>query len=106
MLAILLVSIIQMCQRKQLSLDIDKIKSSTYESSMRQPDMKIFESMTDKNDDYDEMPVQDDTQYENGYKGLLIAKENTPEYNNLKSMEKNVAIGKPVPPGLVKLLKK
>lgn len=47
MLAILLVSIIQMCQRKQLSLEIDNIQSGrrTVEN-MEPPNMKLFESMS------------------------------------------------------------
>jgi len=51
-------------------------------------------------------PIVITPEIKSAYDGLLIAKENTPEYSNLKSMEKNVAVGKPVPSGLVKLLKK
>jgi hypothetical protein len=55
MLAILLVSIIQMCQRKQLSLEIDNIHNSrrTVEN-MEPPNMKLFESMTGEPVDGDE----------------------------------------------------
>jgi hypothetical protein len=45
MMAILLVSIIQMCQRKQLSMDIDRIKNNHSQMKNKQPDMKIFESL-------------------------------------------------------------
>jgi hypothetical protein len=51
MLAILLVSIIQMCQRKQLSLDIDNIKNNRYRMKNMQPDMNIFESLDSGNND-------------------------------------------------------
>ena len=44
MLAILLVSIIQMCQRKQLSLEINNIQNSA-PTPQRAPDMRVFESM-------------------------------------------------------------
>jgi hypothetical protein len=44
LLAILLVSIIQMCQRKQLSLEINNIQNSSGNENM-QPDMNVFESM-------------------------------------------------------------
>jgi hypothetical protein len=49
MLAILLVSIIQMCQRKQLSLEINNIQNSgsrveNMQTGM-QPDMQVYESM-------------------------------------------------------------
>jgi hypothetical protein len=46
MLAILLVSLIQMCQKKQLSMDIDDIKNNSSQMKSMQPDMNIFESMT------------------------------------------------------------
>jgi len=46
MLAILLVSIIQMCQRKQLSLEINNIQNSSSQSENIQPNMNVFESMT------------------------------------------------------------
>ena len=49
MLAILLVSIIQMCQRKQLSLEINNIQNSgSRVENMQpsiQPDMQVYESM-------------------------------------------------------------
>jgi hypothetical protein len=46
MLAILLVSIIQMCQRKQLSQDISNIQNNSTQRESMQPDMNVFESMT------------------------------------------------------------
>ena len=46
MLAILLVSIIQMCQRKQLSQDISNIQNNSAQRESMQPDMNVFESMT------------------------------------------------------------
>lgn len=46
MLAILLVSIIQMCQRKQLSQDINNIQNNSAQRESMQPDMNVFESMT------------------------------------------------------------
>jgi hypothetical protein len=46
MLAILLVSIIQMCQRKQLSLEINNIQNNSAQRESMQPDMNVFESMT------------------------------------------------------------
>jgi len=46
MLAILLVSIIQMCQRKQLSLEINNIQNNSSQRENMQPDMNVFESMT------------------------------------------------------------
>jgi hypothetical protein len=55
MLAILLVSIIQMCQRKQLSMEIDNINHSRRSfnqlENMQQPNMKLFESMTSESVD-------------------------------------------------------
>ena len=45
LLAILLVSIIQMCQRKQLSMEINNIQKSSGNENM-QPDIKVFESMS------------------------------------------------------------
>lgn len=45
MLAILLVSIIQMCQRKQLSMEINNIQNSSSGNENIQPDMNVFESM-------------------------------------------------------------
>jgi hypothetical protein len=46
MLAILLVSIIQMCQRKQLSMEINNIQNSSSGNENMQPDMNVFESMS------------------------------------------------------------
>jgi len=46
LLAILLVSIIQMCQRKQLSLEINNIQNSSSGNNNMQPDMNVFESMS------------------------------------------------------------
>jgi hypothetical protein len=46
MLAILLVSIIQMCQRKQLSMEIGNIQNSSSGNQNMQPDMNVFESMS------------------------------------------------------------
>jgi hypothetical protein len=55
MLAILLVSIIQMCQRKQLSLEINNIQNSGQRvENMQpdmQPDMQIYESMGNQQGD-------------------------------------------------------
>ena len=45
LLAILLVSIIQMCQRKQLSMEINNIQNPSSGNSNMQPDMNIFESL-------------------------------------------------------------
>lgn len=45
LLAILLVSIIQMCQRKQLSMEINNIQNSSSRNENMQPDMNVFESM-------------------------------------------------------------
>jgi hypothetical protein len=46
MLAILLVSIIQMCQRKQLSQEIDNIQSGAQSAiNIQPPNMKLFESL-------------------------------------------------------------
>ena len=56
MMAILLVSIIQMCQRKQLSMDIDRIKNNHSQMKNKQPDMKIFESLTTEKPDTDYDP--------------------------------------------------
>lgn len=60
MLAILLVSIIQMCQRKQLSMDIDNIKNNSSQMKNMQPDMNIFESL-ESNNYSDNKPPYDDT---------------------------------------------
>lgn len=46
LLAILLVSIIQMCQRKQLSMEINNIQNSSSGNQNTQPDMNVFESMS------------------------------------------------------------
>ena len=51
MLAILLVSIIQMCQRKQLSMEISNIQDSSSGNKNTQPDMNVFESLTEKRTD-------------------------------------------------------
>ena len=51
MLAILLVSIIQMCQRKQLSLEINNIQNNSAQRENMQPDMNVFESMTGNSND-------------------------------------------------------
>jgi hypothetical protein len=48
MLAILLVSIIQMCQRKQLSMEISNIQDSSSENKNTQPDMNVLESLTER----------------------------------------------------------
>jgi hypothetical protein len=77
MMAILLVSIIQMCQRKQLSMDIDKINNRSYEMKNNQLDTNIFESLNSdqkensSDSDSDSNEKQDDTnvniQSENEY---------------------------------------
>lgn len=51
MLAILLVSIIQMCQRKQLSLEIGNMQNSGSRVENMQPDMQVYESMDNQMDD-------------------------------------------------------
>jgi len=65
MLAILLVSIIQMCQRKQLSMDIDNIKSNSSQMKTMQPDMNIFESLESNNYSDNEPPSEDTPNPEN-----------------------------------------
>ena len=65
MLAILLVSIIQMCQRKQLSMDIDNIKSNLPQMKNMQPDMNIFESMSGNQMEDNEPPSEDTPDTEN-----------------------------------------
>lgn len=56
LLAILLVSIIQMCQRKQLSMEINNIQNSSSGNSNMQPDMNIFESL-DGNENFNDRQV-------------------------------------------------
>ena len=56
LLAILLVSIIQMCQRKQLSMEINNIQNPSSGNSNMQPDMNIFESL-DGNENFNEGQV-------------------------------------------------
>jgi len=47
MLAILLVSIIQMCQKKQLSQEINNMQNFAPNGRNMQPDMKVFESYSE-----------------------------------------------------------
>jgi hypothetical protein len=62
MLAILLVSIIQMCQRKQLSMDIDNIKSNSSQMNKMKPDMMVFESLDSYKKMSDNEPPAEDMQ--------------------------------------------
>jgi hypothetical protein len=67
MLAILLVSLIQMCQRKQLSMDIDDIKNNSSQMKSMQPDMNIFESMSgNQNEEPIDNQMPEDTSGEMG----------------------------------------
>jgi hypothetical protein len=59
MLAILLVSIIQMCQRKQLSMEINNIQNSAPTGKNMQPDMNVFESMGNQMGNNKDYPMGD-----------------------------------------------
>jgi hypothetical protein len=70
LLAILLVSIIQMCQRKQLSLEINNIQNSSSGNDNMQPDMNVFESMSG-NQMGDQMDGQMDGQMGDQMGGMM-----------------------------------
>ena len=63
MLAILLVSIIQMCQRKQLSMEISNIQDSSSGNKNTQPDMNVLESLTERLTNVD---IEQDMDQNNG----------------------------------------
>ena len=65
MLAILLVSIIQMCQRKQLSMEINNIQNSSSGNENMQHDMNVFESMSGNQIDGDGQMSEMDEQIGN-----------------------------------------